>query len=313
MDGISEDHDLLRRGMFKEPAKHPALARIDTWERESSSRIREVAELARTELRTLLDRTKTDLKMSIESMTDELDRRRQSDDFTENDLKRWMEQLNELRKKLDYASVITTTNDDENQSCIRLIRISDRSQTRPCAPPIRLAEHTKESVAFANERFGDVDGKAVLADDGRLVTCCLASILTQPIIYGLQRYSAGKHHLRFRVEKIGDARLFCGIVRSLENISRSGQAQNSNTSLYGWWDLNEAIVNGKVQTSKYRNLIGKGDEVVLTLDCDNKQIQLQHQRTKRLARLTVELDKCPLPWKVVLRLQSVGDSVRILS
>ena len=312
MDGISQDHDLLRRGMLREPTKHPALARIDTWERESLSRIREAAEVARTELRQLLDRTTT----SMEKMTDELELRRQSDDFTENDLKRWMEQLKELRKKLEYPSAITTTNDDDTQSCIRLIRISDRPQPRPSAPPIRIPEHrtdhTKESVSFVNERFGDVDGKAVLSDDGRLVTCCLASILTQPIIYGLQRYSAGKHHLRFRVEKIGDARLFCGIVRSLENISRSGQAQNSNTSLYGWWDLNEAIVNGKVQTSKYRNLIGKGDEVVLTLDCDNKQIQLQHQRTKRLARLTVELDKCPLPWKVVLRLQSVGDCVRLL-
>ena len=71
-------------------------------------------------------------------------------------------------------------------------------------------------------------------------------------------------------------------------------------------------MNGKAQTSKYRNIVTTGDEIALTVDCDNKQIQLQHHRTKRLAQLSIDLDKCPLPWKIVIRLQSAGDCVRIV-
>ena len=312
MNNINQDHSLFRQDMCKEIPKHSLLTRIDTWERESINKIQAVAETARTDLRELLDRTKNDMKISVEKMTNELQSCQQSDDFTENDLKRWTEQLRELRRKLDNPATIFIGNEDDTKSSIRLIRISDKHhQQRPSTSMIRAPEqrihHVKES-----EKFEEIDGKATLSENNLVVTCSLASILTQPIIYGINRYSTGRHQIRFRIEKMGDLRLYFGIIRSLENISRSGQAQNNNNSLYGWWDLNEAIVNGKAQTSKYRNIVTTGDEVILILDCDNKQIQLQHQRTKRLAQLLIDLDKCPFPWKIVIRLQSVGDCVRIL-
>jgi hypothetical protein len=319
METITQDHDLFRRDISKEIPKHSFLTRIDTWERESIIKIQTTAETARTDLRQLLDRTKIELKISVERMANELHTTQQSDDFTENDLKRWIEQLKELQKKLDSPATIFLANDDDLKSSIRLIRVSDKQQQqqhRSSLPIIRAPEqrilNIKESVSITNEKFGDIDGKATLSEDNLVVTCSLASILTQPIIYGINRYSTGKHQTRFRIEKMGDLRLFFGIIRSLENISRSGQSQNNNNSLYGWWDLNEAMVNGRVQTSKYRNITTTGDEIILTLDCDNKQIQLQHHRTKRLAQLSVDLDKCPFPWKIVIRLQSAGDCVRIL-
>ncbi|CAF0939176.1 unnamed protein product [Rotaria sp. Silwood1] len=320
MNNITQEHGLLRRDLSKESPKHPLLNRIDTWERESISKIQAAAETARVDLRQLLDRTQNDLKTSVEKLTNELNSCQQSDDFTENDLKRWSEQLKELRKNLDTPSAIFIVNDDDMKSSIRLIRVCDKQQKqqiqRPCTPVIRTLEHrihsVKDSVCSINEKFGDIDGKATLSEDNLIVTCCLASILTQPIIYGVNRYSTGKHQIRFRIEKMGDLRLFFGIIRSLENISRSSQAQNNNNSLYGWWDLNEAIINGKVQTTKYRNIVSSGDELTLILDCDNKQIQLQHHRTKRLAQLLIDLNKCPFPWKIVIRLQSAGDCVRIL-
>ncbi|CAF3577961.1 unnamed protein product [Rotaria sordida] len=332
MTNINQEHDLFRRDLSKENSKHSFLNRIDIWERESINKIQAAAETARTDLQQLLDRTKNDLKTSIEKLTNELNSCQQSDDFTENDLKRWNEQLKELRKNLDIPSTIFIVNDDDMKSSIHLIRICNKQQKqqqqqqqiqRPSTPVIRTVEHRihniKDSLCVINEKFGDIDGKAILSEDNLVVTCCLASILTQPIIYGINRYSNGKHHIRFRIEKMGDLRLFFGIIRSLENIIRSGQTQNNNNynynynnSLYGWWDLNEAIINGKVQTTKYRNILSTGDELTLILDCDNKQIQLQHHRTKRLAQLLIDLNKCPFPWKIVIRLQSAGDCVRIL-
>jgi hypothetical protein len=334
MDHINQDHDLFRQDMSKEIPKHPFLNRIDTWERESISKIQAAAETARMDLQQLLNRTKNDLKSSFEKMTDELHSCQQSDDFTENDLKRWTEQLKEFRKKLDIPSTTSLVNDDDIKSSIRLIRVCDKQpqqqrpstpiqqrpstpiQQRPSTPIIRVPDHrfhnVKECIPTITEKFEDIDGKAILSENNLVVTCCLASILTQPIIYGVNRYSTGKHPIRFRIEKMGDLRLFFGIIRSLENISRSGQAQSNNNSLYGWWDLNETIINGKIQTSKYRNIVTTGDEITFLLDCDNKQIQLHHHRTKRLAQCLIDLDKCPFPWKLVIRLQSAGDCVRIL-
>ena len=318
MSTIHQEHELFRLDMAKDIPKHPFINRVDTWERDSISKIQMTAETARNDLRQLLDRTKIELKLSVEKLTNELATCQQSDDYTENDLKRWTEQLKELRKKLDAPVTISIGNDEDTKSVIRLIRVSVKQHhQRPFTSMIRApSEHRiynlKDCVHNISEKFLEIDGKATLSDDKLMVTCCLASILTQPIIYGVNRYSNGKHQIRFRIEKMGDSRLFFGVIRSLENISRSGQAQNTNNSLYGWWDLNEAIVNGKTQTSKCRNIVAAGDEVTLTLDCDNKQIQLQHHLTKRLAQLLIDLEKCPFPWKIVLRLQSAGDCVRIL-
>ncbi|CAF0983341.1 unnamed protein product [Rotaria magnacalcarata] len=321
MNNISQEHVLIRRDLSKETPKHPFFNRIDTWERESINKIQAAAETARADLRHLLDRTKNDLNLSVEKLTTELNSCQQSDDFTENDLKRWTEQLKELRKNLEIPSAISIVNEDDIESSIRLIRVYDKQQKqqvtqRPFTPVIRPVENRihniKDLICINNEKFGEIDGKANLSEDKLVVTCCLASILTQPIVYGTNRYSTGKHQVRFRIEKMGDLRLLFGIIRSLENISRSGQSQNNNNSLYGWWDLNEAIINGKVQTTKYRNIMTTGDELTLTLDCDSKQIQLQHHRTKRLAQVIIDLNKCPFPWKIVIRLQSAGDCVRIL-
>ena len=321
MNNISQDHDLFRHEMTKDLSKHSFLTRIDTWEKDSINKIQIAAENARLNLRELLDRTKNDLKISIEKMKNELEVCKQSDDYTENDLKRWTEQLKDLRKKLDTPSTISVSNDEDMKTSIRLIRVYDKQQQqhqtqRPISsmirPPEQRIHNIKESLPVNHEKFGEIDGKATLSDDNLLVTCSLASILTQPIIYGTNRYSTGKHQIRFRIEKMGELRLCFGIIRSLENISRSGQTQSNNNSLYGWWDFNEAIVNGKIQITKYRNIVTTGDEMTLILDCDQKQIQLQHHRTKRLAQLSIDHDKCPFPWKIFIRLQSAGDCIRII-
>ena len=324
MTSICQDHQLFRQDMSSDIPKHPFLNRIDAWERESISKIQLTADAARTDLRQLLSRTKIDLQVSVEKLANELQVCQQSDDFTENDLKRWTEQLKDLRKKLDAPIMISFGNDEDHKSSIRLIRVSDKPHPHPQRPissvtraPEQRTHQLKDCVYNTNEKFAEIDGKATLSDDHLLVTCCLASVLTQPIIYGTNRYATGKHQIRFRIDKMADLRLFFGIIRSLENISRSGQTQNNttnnnNSSLYGWWDLNEAVINGKTQTSKCRNIVTTSDEVTLTIDCENKLIQLQHHRTKRLAQLLIDLDKCPFPWKVVLRLQSAGDCVRIV-
>lgn len=323
MDSINRDHELfLHEAQDQKVSQHPFFKRIDAWERKAINKIQAAAEAARQDLSRLLDRTKNDIKPSIGRLSNELQLSQKSDDFTENDLQRWVEQLKDLRKRLEMPSTIVINNEEDSATCIHLIKVNDRQQSvhiRSSIPVIirstseQRIQSAKQSISMSNETFSDVDGKATLSEDGRLVTSGLASILSQPIIYGSNRYSSGKHHVRFRIEKMSEARIFFGIIRSIENISRTIHGQNNNSSLYGWWDLNEAVINGRAQTTKYRNLMISGDELVLIIDCDNKLIQLQHQRTKRLPQISIDLEKCPLPWKIAIRLTSVGDCVRILN
>jgi hypothetical protein len=54
------------------------------------------------------------------------------------------------------------------------------------------------------------------------------------------------------------------------------------------------------------------DVVSLTFDCDQQQIELYPERTKKIHELPVDLDKAPLPWQLLLILTYANDCVRIL-
>lgn len=163
-----------------------------------------------------------------------------------------------------------------------------------------------------NEKFYEVDGGAALSDDGLLARYCFRALSKYPIIYGYKRYSYGTHSIRFQIEKRGDLRCFFGILSSLDKVNRIISTDIDNKSLYGWWDLNTIVINGKVQRNKENNDIRKFDELTLILKCDHQQIQLKHHRTNRILQLSIDITICPFPWKIVTELSSYGDCIRII-
>ncbi|CAF2915671.1 unnamed protein product [Rotaria sp. Silwood2] len=78
---------------------------------------------------------------------------------------------------------------------------------------------------------------------------------------------------------------------------------------YGWWEFpldknaKENIKDPNIQTD---------DEVTLTLDCINSQIQFEHHRTNRVVDESIAHEQCPFPWKIAIVLYSPGDAVSIL-
>ena len=67
------------------------------------------------------------------------------------------------------------------------------------------------------------------------------------------------------------------------------------------------------------NLHGyNGDEITtddvlhLTFDCDRRQIELLHERKNKRHTLLVDIAQAPFPWQLLLVLDYLGDSVRIL-
>ncbi|CAF1377490.1 unnamed protein product [Rotaria sordida] len=189
--------------------------------------------------------------------------------------------IEELHIKLESSSTIDSTNDDDKTYSLK-------------------------------EKFHEIDGGAALSNDGLMAKYCFRTLSKYPIIYGYKRYSYGTHHIHFQIEKRGDLRFFFGIITSLEKVSRIMSTDIDNKSLYGWWDLNSIVVNGKVQRNKEKNHIEKNDELTLILKCDDQQIELEHCRTKRLLKLSIDIILCPFPWKIVVELPSYGDCIHII-
>ena len=49
------------------------------------------------------------------------------------------------------------------------------------------------------------------------------------------------------------------------------------------------------------------------MDCDRHTIAYINEKTRREREIHVDVNKCPLPWKLYFYLYDIGDSVRLLS
>jgi hypothetical protein len=313
MDDIGQEHDLLRRDMNYEKNTHSLFACIDKWEQEAMKTIQATAKKARVELQQLLDQTKNELKISVDKLTEELRTCRESDDYTEVDIMKWVEQLKELRQMIENTSNINIGCENNVTSVIPLIKVSGLQ--RPLLSPNqgqRLNEIGNRSleqyVVPSNERLAEVYGNILLSADG-LMGLCTGSLWDGSCISGIGRYSSRIHHIRFRIDKKNSIYLFFGIITATQKLIGTISSVNS---AYGWWDLGSTIVNGKSKDRNSRRIISSGDEITLIMDCDNRVIQLEHHRTNTIDSLSIDLQQCPFPWKIVIRLDSEHDCIKIL-
>lgn len=295
MDKIGQQHDLLRRDLSKEIPDHPLLASINTWEQESITKIQVAAEVARADLQQLLDRTKNELKISVDKLTNELQSSQELDDYTEIDLEKWLKKLEEFRTIFESPVNKDIISDNHSQSPIYLIKILSS---------VRL-EHNSQSI---HERFYRFYGAATLSEQD-LVAKTVGDEYTR--ICGLNQYSSGVHQINFRLDEQINSCPFLGIISSLEGLNLR---KLTLPSVNGWSDLDYTIVNGKSQATFVSNrTIQSGDEVTLILDCDNREILLEHHRTKRVVRQSIDIQECPFPWKILVALTSRNGSIRILN
>ena len=84
-------------------------------------------------------------------------------------------------------------------------------------------------------------------------------------------------------------------------------------SANGWSDLDHVAVNGKsLSTSISNRTIHSSDEVTLILDCNNREILLEHHLTSRIVRQSIDIQKCPFPGKIFVALSSRSRPIRLL-
>lgn len=269
------------------------LTRISQWEHESIRTIQKTAEIARNDLGKVVDRMKKQFRNSLEKIREDIENNRETEDYTEINLKQWKEQLEQLREL--YQNSFNEEIIDQDQSSIQLIKIINRKQSF----------HIDRTPTLPCEKFEKIVGAISLSKD-RLTATCNDRHWNGSTISGTNIYSTGVHSIRFRITKKGRNNLFFGIKSSL----KEANPWNHKTPFaYGWWEI--PIDNNEKNPPKDSN-IRTNDEVTLTLDCLYNQIQFEHHRTNRYIDETISNEQCPLPWKIAIVLYSPGDSVTIL-
>jgi gas vesicle protein len=306
MDNIGQEHDSFRHDLDEEIVSHLLLLQIDNWEEESIEKIKTAAKTARNEVRQILNEMKNDIKISVDKLADELQAQRESDDYTEIDLNRWSTALTDMRTLLfvETPSTIQICKDDNAFDAIHFIKVVKKPQSTTISSNL-----TQVSETISRETFSKcTDGISLIEND-------LLAIYADRVRYGYKTifgktlYQYGVHEICFRIENKDFDNFFFGIVNSSQNlVTRIFDTSTAN----GWWGFDVPVIDGKHQERCGEKILQSGDIVRLTLDCNNRQIRFENDRTKTILQLNINKTLCPLPWKIAVSLSRPHDALRIL-
>jgi hypothetical protein len=302
LEDIMHEHDLLRQDIEQSSNEYSHLRKIDKWEKESIKKIQITAETARVDLREILDKSKRRLTKKSHHINSNLNSSWKSDDFSENDLIKWTKQLNELRLEIKSAYSMQLIED----------------QRYPIYPIIitntNIQNHQNINKRNSEEYFSKAPNSASIEDDG-LIVKHIGSDLDYAHILGKQFYSKGRHTIQFKIIQCTlPYIIFFGCISS-ENMHKS---INYNSPLVvGWFGYNEiyrhGIWNNNLTVHGYdSNEIQIDDVLHFTFDCDQRRIELFHERTNKTYKLPVNIVKAPFPWQLLVVLIHKDDCVKIL-
>lgn len=322
VENLAEEYELLQQEINRENEAQLLISLVNTWEQESLAKITQAAEVARTNLQEWIDRNSIEIKIPFERITNEVRACQQAEDYTETDLKRWIQQLEEFRNKMEKLPIIDMIDSTDTEN-IHLIKLIEPGQEQQHSSPMNQSTFTLDRtiVSFqeppppptqtllVRERFAESLGGARLFDDGLLVIY-EGHWLGDSSVCGVNLYSTGTHHIRLRVlEKFYDAPFFGIITGTQKNSEHVIESISAN----GWGNLDFPIINGEKSSHLGRDKVIRSlDDLTLTIDCERKQIFLHHHRTKRLLHIPIDIRACPFPWKMIIVLRRRGDSVRIV-
>jgi len=316
LDGIMQEHDLLQQEFVRSSDEQFLLQEINKWEKESITKIQVAAEAVRADLQEMIEKSKKQLSKACHDIAVNLRSSREADDFSEIDLSRWVQQLKELKLETKSPSSIQLIEDE--RSVIHLITIRSKNTTIDKNFTMHKNDSflKQSSDSITEERFAKVIGSVKLSEEGLVAVCAGSTRLEGAKVFGQQRYSQGRQTVRFKIEQSKTPYdIFFGCISSQ---SIESKIRLNSPFVIGWFGYNEVYqhgsIHGNCQVHGYNSdEIATNDMLQLTLDCDKRQIELFHERTKKEHVLPVNVDKAPLPWQLLLVLRRVNDCIRILS
>lgn len=315
IDTISIEHDTLRNDFSQDHFQQIYRTRIDQWEKESIEKIHGAAEEARVKLQDIFKQKREDFQTPINHLASELQASRVSDDYTENDIERWTNQLQSLKEELKTWSFVRIEEDNDVKNVIRFLKIYDQqeepAQLIPQQPQSKIG--ISEQKTTITDKFTNCNSDVVLSENDSIALCSTTrKINTTRYVYGVNHYLTGKHTIRFVVNSKGESPLFFGIINATKKYSQS-YFNTNNASIFGWFNMETQVICGKSYSTNEESSLQTGDELILVVDCDEQQICLQNQRAKRSSQILVKMDKCPFPWKIMVGLSNSNDCIRIVN
>jgi hypothetical protein len=312
LDAIMQEYDVMQQELGRSSNEQVLLQDIDKWEEESIAKIRTAAEAVRENLRQISVESKEQRSKVCRDIARELRSSREADDFSENELSRWMEQIKELQ--LEIISPLPLKLSADNHSAISLITIQhDDSINKKPVKNKMVSLEKNLSTSNLQDRFWKVLGKVDIDKDGFSVKH-IDTPWSFIRILGQQLYSQGRHVIRFKIERIASpSENYFGCISSQVTNDQIGYHLSfavgwlGNKLLYQHGLLSPP--DSQLQDSELKT----NDILSLTFDCDNRQIELFHERINKTHQARVHLNRSPFPWRFLMVLGSKYDCVRILS
>lgn len=305
LEDLMQTHRHLRQDIEQTSNEYFYSRKIDQWENESIKKIQKIADIARTDLRLLLDRSKRRLTKIARDLAVELNTSWKADDFAEKDLVRWTRQLNELRMEIKSAYSIQLTEDQRYP--IYPITLNNINHQK------RLTGKRSANDIY-QECFAKASPAATIENNG-LIVRHIGPDSNFAHILGKQLYSQGYHTIRFKIiQSSSPYTMFFGCISSALPLTTI----NYNSSIVvGWFGYNEIYQHGVWSNNSSlhgydSNEIQTDDILQLVFDCDHRRIELVHQRINRTHRLAVDIDKAPFPWQFLVVLAHEDDCLKIL-
>lgn len=294
LDVLTTEHDAFQQVLNQtkaDPSSHALIRRIDAWEKESITKIRQAADEARRQIETFVDTNAQEISTRFREMADRLKQERKEDTFDERDLKRWMEQLAQLEQNFTSPSSVEVGED----------------------PGVFIAKIQVKDVETLGKIFQQVSGSTQLADGGLAVVCVSKSPNQAAEVRSKGEYSRGIHTIQLKIENYSNGALFFGVV------SKSTPMQNysyNTAPSCGWLaGVNNTVYIHGQASNNYNGYVSDfkvNDIVELEIDCYRRCIKMKNNRTNKQYELPIDLAKCPFPWLFDVNFSTYGDRIRIV-
>ncbi|CAF1297945.1 unnamed protein product [Didymodactylos carnosus] len=303
LEKIIYEHNSIRNRLQQndtlEILTHPLLKQIDEWESKSLKLVQTAAEEARNKIQQILIENKSDLIKDFRILTQELAIRRATEDYVETDFDRWKAELIRIKEEIKMPKHLKIDKD--------FISSGDM---------IKITSQVLKSSQRSAEKFDQVCGY-IQVEDNRRLAVHYGLNARDASVYGKRLYSNGSHNIRLKIETMQDNYwLFLGIISASSSLRENVY---TTKSAYGWGGTNESskfvylegIENNGTQYG-YDGDIRKNDILEIVLNCDQQTIDLFNIRTNKKYEITVDIHRCPFPWKLAISLYYSGDSVRLI-
>lgn len=123
MDQVVQEHDQLVDTLNSSATASELLSQINEWEQQSFEKIKDAARQARIHLQKSLDHKKDQLMVLLRYTAEQLESSQASKAYTEKDLNRWLQQLEELRKISERPIDMEIVKDNAIHASVSMIKV----------------------------------------------------------------------------------------------------------------------------------------------------------------------------------------------